>query len=311
MKKTHLLLMLALCATLLASCSAGEPDVTQTQPVPSISPTNTPDENTVLPGLDDDIILPDGGRNDSTTREATGVTSMDKARRVIEQLEEELERLSEVEEAHVIIAGHKAAVALTFDDGPWPETTEQLLDGLAERGAKATFFLIGEQIAGHEDTVRRMADEGHQVGSHTFTHMDLSRGDPAERLREIAATDETLRALLGDGVYWLRPPWGFLAPQTAAAVEVPMVYWSLDTEDWRRLDADAVAQDIIDHARDGDIILLHDPYTTSVEAALRAIDALTPQGYRFVTLEELFRQKGVEPEPGKLYIRPDELKRIA
>ena len=103
----------------------------------------------------------------------------------------------------------------------------------------------------------------------------------------------------------------FLAPQTAAAVEVPMVYWSLDTEDWRRLDADAVAQDIIDHARDGDIILLHDPYTTSVEAALRAIDALTPQGYRFVTLEELFRQKGVEPEPGKLYIRPDELKRIA
>ena len=76
-------------------------------------------------------------------------------------------------------------VALTFDDGPWPETTEQLLDGLAERGAKATFFLIGEQIAGHEDTVRRMADEGHQVGSHTFTHMDLSRGDPAERLREI------------------------------------------------------------------------------------------------------------------------------
>ena len=95
MKKTHLLLMLALCATLLASCSAGEPDVTQTQPVPSISPTNTPDENTVLPGLDDDIILPDGGRNDSMTREATGVTSMDKARRVIEQLEEELERLSE------------------------------------------------------------------------------------------------------------------------------------------------------------------------------------------------------------------------
>ena len=116
MKKTHLLLMLALCATLLASCSAGEPDATQTQPVPSISPTNMPDENTVLPGLDDDIILPDGGRNDSMTREATGVTSMDKARRVIEQLEEELERLSEVEEAHVIIAGHKAAVALTFDD---------------------------------------------------------------------------------------------------------------------------------------------------------------------------------------------------
>ena len=201
-------------------------------------------------------------------------------------------------------------VALTFDDGPWPETTERLLDGLAERDAKVTFFLIGEQIAGYEDIVRRMADEGHQVGNHTYTHMDLSRGDPSERLREIAETDETLRALLGDGTYWLRPPWGFLAPRTAAAVGTPMVYWSLDTEDWRRLDADAVALDIIEHARDGDIILLHDPYPTSVEAALRAIDALTPQGYRFVTLEELFRQKGVEPELGKLYARPDELRKI-
>ena len=188
-------------------------------------------------------------------------------------------------------------VALTFDDGPDPEQTPRVLDTLRAHGVRATFFLIGEQIAGHEDTVRRMADEGHQVGSHTFTHMDLSRGDPAERLREIAATDETLRALLGDGVYWLRPPWGFLAPQTAAAVEVPMVYWSLDTEDWRRLDADAVAQDIIDHARDGDIILLHDPYTTSVEAALRAIDALTPQGYRFVTVEELLEH----PQIGSIY----------
>ena len=201
-------------------------------------------------------------------------------------------------------------VALTFDDGPWPETTEQLLDGLAARDAKATFFLIGEQIAGHENTVRRMAEEGHQIGNHTFTHMDLSRGDRDERLREIADTDAALRAILGDGVYWLRPPWGFLAPETAKAVPVPMVYWSFDTEDWRKLDVDTVAEDIIEHACDGDVILLHDPYATSVEAALRAIDVLAAQGYRFVTLEELFRQKGVEPTPGALYIRPTETKAI-
>lgn len=150
MKKTHLLLMLALCATLLASCSAGEPDVTQTQPVPSISPTNTPDENTVLPGLDDDIILPDGGRNDSTTREATGVTSMDKARHVIEQLEEELERLSEVKEAHVIIAGHKAAVALTFDD--------QYKAGIDDRFRKIVRERI-DGVIGGIDTVALTTDK--------------------------------------------------------------------------------------------------------------------------------------------------------
>lgn len=115
-KKTHLLLMLALSATLLASCSVGEPDVTATQPLPSYLPTETLNPNTVLPGLGEDILLPDGEMNTPLDREAAGVTSMDKARRVIEQLEEELERLSEVKEAHVIIAGNKAAVALALDD---------------------------------------------------------------------------------------------------------------------------------------------------------------------------------------------------
>ena len=144
-----------------------------------------------------------------------------------------------------------------------------------------------------------MADEGHQVGSHTFTHMDLSRGDPAERLREIAATDETLRALLGDGVYWLRPPWGFLAPQTAAAVEVPMVYWSLDTEDWRRLDADAVAQDIIDHARDSDIILLHDPYASKRRGGAARHRRPDPAGLPLCHLRGALSAKGRRAGAGK------------
>ena len=199
-------------------------------------------------------------------------------------------------------------VALTFDDGPWPGTTECLLDGLAERDVKATFFLIGEQIGAMEDTVRRMAEEGHQIGNHTYTHMDLSRGDAAERLHEVEETDALLTELLGEGTYWLRPPWGFMAEETAREISVPMVYWSLDTEDWRRLDADEVEREILDNVRDGDIILMHDPYATSVEAALRAIDELRGQGYRFVTLEELFARKGVEPRPGTLYIRPDEVK---
>lgn len=202
-------------------------------------------------------------------------------------------------------AADAPCIALTFDDGPSPQTTAALLDGLKERGAHATFFLIGEQIAGNETLVRRMAAEGHQVGSHSFSHIRLDTAD-AQVLAELAQTEGTLRALLGGGGYWLRPPWGFCSDALRQSVTVPLVFWSIDTMDWSVRNAEIVAQTIIDNARDGDIVLLHDPYDTSVEAALRAIDVLSARGYEFVTLEELFARTGVTPEAGRFYLRADE-----
>ena len=199
----------------------------------------------------------------------------------------------------------RRCIALTFDDGPSPQTTAALLDGLKERGAHATFFLIGEQIAGSEDIVRRMKDEGHQVGGHSYTHIRLDSADAAA-LAEIQKTDETLRAILGDGDYWLRPPWGFTSDALKSAVSVPLIYWTLDTMDWSVRNRDLVAHHIIENAKSGDIVLLHDPYDTSVEAALQTIDVLSEQGYEFVTLEELFSNAGVTPQAGHFYLRADE-----
>jgi len=199
----------------------------------------------------------------------------------------------------------RRCIALTFDDGPSPQTTAALLDGLKERGAHATFFLIGEQIAGNEDLVRRMKDEGHQIGNHSYTHVRLDAAD-SEALAEIRKTDEVLCAVLGDGTYWLRPPWGFSSDALKAAVTVPMVYWSMDTMDWSVRNRDLVAHHIIENAKSGDIVLLHDPYDTSVEAALQTIDVLSEQGYEFVTLEELFSNTGVTPQAGHFYLRADE-----
>lgn len=199
----------------------------------------------------------------------------------------------------------RRCIALTFDDGPSPQTTAALLDGLKERGAHATFFLIGEQIAGNEDLVRRMKDEGHQIGNHSYTHVRLDAAD-SEALANIRKTDEALCAVLGDGTYWLRPPWGFSSDALKAAVTVPMVYWSMDTMDWSVRNRDLVSYEITHDAQPGDIILLHDPYETSAEAALQAIDVLSKQGYEFVTLEELFDCCGITPEAGHLYLRPGE-----
>lgn len=196
-------------------------------------------------------------------------------------------------------------IALTFDDGPSTQTTAALLDGLKARGAHATFFLIGSQIAGNEDLVRRMADEGHQVGSHSFSHIRLDAAGETE-LAEIAQTNAALHELLGGRNYWLRPPWGFSSDALKENVTVPLAFWSIDTMDWSVRNADLVAHQIIETARDGDIVLLHDPYETSVEAALRAIDVLSAQGYEFVTLEELFARSGITPQAGHFYMRVDE-----
>lgn len=200
-------------------------------------------------------------------------------------------------------------IALTFDDSPNGALTERLLDGLKERGAHATFFIIGEQIEGQEPLLRRMAEEGHQIGNHTYTHRRLDNSG-AVGAQELARTEAALQNALGGSDYWIRPPWGFASAETLRETDVPLIYWTLDTEDWRVLNADRVAQCIISNAQSGDIVLLHDSYATSVDAALRAIDSLSAEGYAFVTVEELFEQMGVVPETGCLYCRPDALREV-
>lgn len=201
-------------------------------------------------------------------------------------------------------------IALTFDDGPRYETTSVLLDGLLERDAKATFFVVGTQIActGNEDLVRRMKAEGHQVGNHTYSHVRLSITQRDVALEEIQKNGVILETLLGEGEYWLRPPYGLIDRSRAALVKTPMIYWTLDPEDWKLLDAKKVADHVVANVKDGDIILLHDFYPSSVEAALDIIDRLQPEGYTFVTVEELFRIQGVEPENGVLYAAPDRVR---
>ena len=192
-------------------------------------------------------------------------------------------------------------VALTFDDGPKRGTTDVLLDGLRERGVSATFFLIGSQIAANRDLVARMAAEGHQVGNHTWSHRRLQGAGKAVLEAELGRTDELLTAILGEGDYWVRPPYGQLEEWERTLVDVPLVQWNVDTRDWESRDADKVVAAILEAAEPGSIILLHDIYDTSVEAALRAVDALQREGYWFVTVEELLQLYGVEPQPGALY----------
>ena len=196
-------------------------------------------------------------------------------------------------------------IAITFDDGPRRETTERLLDGLEERDARATFFLIGRQIEGNEDLVERMQAEGHQVGSHTWSHTRLT-GVSADILRqEVGRTEEALEDLLGPGSYWLRPPYGAVDAADRDLIQTPMIKWSIDPRDWEKLDTAQVTAAVLKAAAPNQIILLHDIYPTSVDAALAVVDALQGEGYRFVTVAELLEANGIQPEAGVLYCSGD------
>lgn len=201
-------------------------------------------------------------------------------------------------------------VALTFDDGPRADTTSRLLDGLLERGVPATFFVIGQQIPGNEALLRRMAAEGHQIGNHTYSHVKLLKSEKDVVVQEIQKTEVMLRAAVGEGSFWLRPPYGYIGAERAALVKTPMIYWTVDPRDWELLDAAKVTCAVTGCVQPGDIILLHDFYPTSVDAALQIVDQLQAEGYTFVTVEELFRIQGVTPQAGVLYASPCKVRNL-
>lgn len=201
-------------------------------------------------------------------------------------------------------------VALTFDDGPRPDTTTRLLDGLLERGAAATFFVIGEQVPGNEALLQRMKAEGHQIGNHTYSHVRLQKAEKDAVVEEIHKAETLLAEAVGAGSFWLRPPYGLIGGERAALIKTPMIYWSVDPQDWKLLDRNKVVAAVLEAVQPGDIILLHDFYSTSVDAALEIIDKLEAEGYTFVTVEELFRIQGVEPQAGVLYARPDRIRSL-
>ena len=199
------------------------------------------------------------------------------------------------------VADASKLIAFTFDDGPHRGSTDRLLDGLRERGAKGTFFLVGQEIDEARDLVERMRDEGHQIGNHTWGHKRLDELSPDEIAQEIGKTDALLKTVAGDGEYWLRPPYGFLRTGTEHLVGVPVVKWSVDPRDWESRNTSQIIRAVTDAVQPGSIVLLHDIYPTSVDAALQLIDALSADGYQFVTVEELLRRNGVTPAPGVSY----------
>ncbi len=185
-------------------------------------------------------------------------------------------------------------VAITFDDGPSTVYTKILLDGLKERGVKATFFLTGQEIQYSKDVVKRMAKEGHIIGNHTYTHVDLKKTNYKKAIKEIEDTNNAIKEITGKKPKYIRPPYGDWDERIFKETDMSIVLWSVDPEDWKDQNASIVARRVIKNTTDGDVILLHDIFKTSVNAAFIIIDKLQSQGYEFVTIDKLNSKKVIE-----------------
>lgn len=176
-------------------------------------------------------------------------------------------------------------IALTFDDGP-SIYTETLLDGLKERGVQVTFFVIGENAEVYPEVVKREAEEGHLVGNHTYSHVEITKLNEEDAREEIEKTNQILEELTHNKIEYVRPPFG-IWEEKFEDLQMLSVIWTIDPMDWATENADEIVNKVVTDTRENDIILLHDCYKSSVQAALRIVDILQEEGYEFVTVDKL------------------------
>lgn len=184
-------------------------------------------------------------------------------------------------------ADSEKLMALTFDDGPHKVHTKRLLDGLKERGVKASFFLVGENIPGNEELVRQMAEDGHFIGIHCYSHVDLTKKTTEDSCRDILKTAELIEDITGRRPEYIRPPYGNWSEELEECVGMTTVFWDIDTLDWQMQNSAKILSHIVKQAGKHHVVLLHDVFSSSVNAALAAVDTLANQGYTFVTVDDL------------------------
>lgn len=184
-------------------------------------------------------------------------------------------------------SAEKPMLALTFDDGPNPTSTPVLLDGLKKRGVKVTFFVIGSNAKKHPDIVKQEAQDGHIVGNHTYNHVEITKVSEEVARKEIMDTSKLVEEITGQPTQYMRPPFGAWQKELEMELEVMPVLWNVDPLDWTTENEDEIVNKVVTDVKENDIILLHDCYISSVNAALRIVDILQKEGYEFVTVEEL------------------------
>ena len=195
----------------------------------------------------------------------------------------------------------KPMVALTFDDGPQPSVGNRIMDCLAQYGGKATFFMVGERVGSYKTEVQRMVAEGHEVANHTMNHKYLQKLGAAQIQAQVNNGNDAIQAACGVRPTLLRLPGGNHNAAVLANAGMPMIQWNVDTLDWKTRNADKTVAAVLNHVKDGDIILMHELYGATGDAVARIVPELHKRGFQMVTVSQMAAAKGRSLEAGKLY----------
>ena len=186
---------------------------------------------------------------------------------------------------------NRKVVALTFDDGPNPATTNQALDTLSKYGIKATFFVLGKNVSGNEEILKRMKADGHVIGNHSWSHPVLSKLSLDEAKKQITDTEDALTKVLGSSSKLMRPPYGAITDDIRNSLDLSFIMWDVDSLDWKSKNEASILTEIQRQVKNGSIILMHDIHVETVNALPKVIDYLKEQGYEFVTVPEMLHSR--------------------
>ena len=186
---------------------------------------------------------------------------------------------------------NRKVVALTFDDGPNPATTNQALDTLSKYGIKATFFVLGKNVSGNEEILKRMKSDGHVIGNHSWSHPVLSKLSLDEAKKQITDTEDALTKVLGSSSKLMRPPYGAITDDIRNSLDLSFIMWDVDSLDWKSKNEASILTEIQREVKNGSIILMHDIHAETVNALPKVIDYLKEQGYEFVTVPEMLHSR--------------------
>ncbi len=198
------------------------------------------------------------------------------------------------------VYGDKKAICLTWDDGP-SVNTPTIMNALIDNGGRGTFFVVGNRVDSYSQYLKDNYKAGNQIGNHSWSHPAFSSMSADAIRKEIKDTNAKIKSVTGKAPTIARTPYGITSSSVNSAVNMPIILWSIDTLDWKTQNADSTYNSIMNNARDGAVVLMHDLYSATASASVRAIPALVDRGYQLVTVEEMALLKGVTLQKGSVY----------